>query len=157
MSSSSSGDEDSQEEYPTSGPQPYAFEPIIRANSEWSQESEDSQNTDITSDDESDIEGTNNEGRDNDEPEGGQRFTNHSWCSCGNCSVATLTYNTECICCQEIAAISHKLSTEEEDLMCITSNVYFGTFCLDVEALDLALLTMADVKAESLIRPISSW
>ena len=45
---------------------------------------------------------------------------------------------------------------EEEELNCITANVYIPIFCCDVESLDLALLSMADIKADSLTRPIAT-
>ena len=84
------------------------------------------------------------------EPGVASRFRDLSWCKCGSCSVATLSHEEVCLCCHEILAIQHIILLEEEELNCITANVYFPIFCCDVESLDLALLSMADIKADSL-------
>ena len=76
-------------------------------------------------------------------------FHDLSWCRCGNCSVATLSDQEECLCCHEIPAIHHIILLEEEELNYITANIYFSIFGCDVESLDLALLSMADIKADS--------
>ena len=92
------------------------------------------------------------------EPGLASRFRDLSWRKCGSCSVATLSHEEECLCCHEVLAIEHRILLEEEKLKCITANVYFPVFCCDVESLDLALiLSMADIKADSLTRPIAGW
>ena len=65
----------------------------------------------------------------------------------------------ECVCCLEISAVSHRIQPNEEatDLRCITESRYFFTVCLDVEVLEVAVVSMADVKADAIVRPIPSW
>ena len=91
-----------------------------------------------------------------DEP-GNQRLLNANWCQCGSCnesgSVHTLNSRSECQCCQEIPAIAGCTL----DYQCITQNPHFSTRCLDTEILEVALLAMADVRVETLLRPIASW
>ena len=91
------------------------------------------------------------------EPGVASSFRDLSWCKCGSCSVATLSHEAECLCCHEILAIQQIILLEEEELNCTTANVYFPIFCCDVESLDLALMSMADIKAASLTGPIASW
>ena len=80
------------------------------------------------------------------EPGVASRFCDFSWCKCGSCSVATLSHEEECLCCHEIPAIQHRILLEEEELNCSTANIYFPIFCCHVESLDLALLSMADIR-----------
>ena len=94
------------------------------------------------------------------EPGVASRFQDLSWCKCGSCSSCshpTVSHEKECLCCHEILAIRHRILLEEEGLNCITANIYFPIFSCDVESLDLALLSMADIKADSLTRPIANW
>ena len=65
----------------------------------------------------------------------------------------------ECVCCLEIAAISHRIQLNEQatDLRRITDNHYFFIAHLDVEVLEVAVLSMADVKADAVVRPIPNW
>ena len=128
-------------------PRAYAFEPVIASPDEHSK-NEDS-NSSISSDSDSQVlDG---------EPEKGPRFHNLSWCHCAHCSVNTLNYDWECVCCREIGAIQHRIELEENPLSCITLNHHFSVLCIDKEVLDTFLLSMADVKAETLIWPMSNW
>ena len=53
--------------------------------------------------------------------------------------------------------MDHKLHDEEYgDFCCITINPRYSWICLDSETLEVAMLSMADVKADKLERPISS-
>ncbi len=62
-------------------------------------------------------------------------------------------------CCQEIEFVKQKLdSTNDngEKLSCITLIPRFYYICIDTESLDVAMLSMADLRADSVIRPIAS-
>lgn len=124
-------------------PQAYAFEPIRLAGLQVSDESEYSDDCD----DDNEISSSDAE---NDE-----RLHNLAWCQCGNCSNQTLGSVTvrECVCCQEIPPFAPRIQVDDypEDLKCITHNPHFFIICLDIEVLDVALLSMADVKAETLV------
>lgn len=130
-------------------PQAYAFEPVVTKVVLPGDSGSDTSSKELS--DSGDSEDPDRE------PERGPRFRDLSWCECHNCSVGTLNYDWECICCHEISAIQHRIELQEDTLICITLNHYFSLFCLDVEALDMFLLSMADVKAESLTRPLPSW
>jgi len=84
------------------------------------------------------------------------RTSGTCWCQCGNC--VPMPSNAECTCCAEIASIQHRRNSQAHSLAlgCITENPSFSTVCLDLEVLDVALLLMHDVRAESLTRPIAS-
>ena len=76
---------------------------------------------------------------------------NTDWCSCGNC-IPMLTAR-ESICCQESGPLTPKLSDGE----CITTNSpRFYWICMDVDALEVAMLSIADMKVDRLLRPIAS-
>ena len=85
------------------------------------------------------------------------------WCQCRYCSSETLTYMGKCWCFTEIPAIAGGIQYEQdscEDFRCITNHPYFSTLWLDidVEVQDLALLLIADIKADTVVRSIpSSW
>ena len=81
------------------------------------------------------------------------RFSSTRWCSCGRCQV--MPTRRECLCCQEISAIRHRLP-DNLAMNCICDSAGFNTLVANVDALDLCLLLMSDVRAESLIRPIAS-
>ena len=125
-------------------PMAYAFEPIA-AGGQTLPDASDSSNED------SEVEYSQQE------PGVASRFDDLSWYKCGNCSVATLSREEKCLCCHEISAVQHRIPLEEEELNCISANVYFPMFCCDVESLDLALLSMAAIKADSFTRSISGW
>ena len=99
-----------------------------------------------TADSESESEARDSEAT---EPEG-----HRLWCRCGNCIVMPTV--RECVCCQEVAAIQYRIPTESESLTCITRNPSFTTVVLDREVLDVTLLLLKDLRAESLKRPINS-
>ncbi len=85
------------------------------------------------------------------------RTDNTRWCTCGNCS--PMPTIGECVCCQEITDISHRLpdpETSQEGPCCIIQNPRLATICLDTDILDICLLMMSDVTAETLTRPIAS-
>ena len=85
------------------------------------------------------------------------RLDNSDWCFCIQCCPVSRV--VESLCCEEISALEDKLRTAEdavEDCSCMTRSLRFCWTCLDSEALDLALLSMVDVRADTLIRPISS-
>ena len=76
------------------------------------------------------------------------RTKNTDWCSCSNCSV--IPSMDECKCCKEITEISHRMA----GLKCILEHEKFDTLCLDTDVLEIGLLSMRELRAESLIRPI---
>ena len=90
------------------------------------------------------------DGSDDDEPEEPQRTEALFWCTCGNCSL--MPKEKECRCCKEIQAIQHRIL----GLKCIMLNPRFYNICVDIEALDTALLLMFDITAADLVRPIPS-
>ena len=49
-------------------------------------------------------------------------------------------------------AIQHRILLEEKELYGTTANIYSFIFCCDAESLHLALLSIADIKADSLTR-----
>ena len=139
-----SEDEESDQEILSAcrnAPHGYDFEPVIVAGLQLSEPSDES--TD----------------QEEEEEEDGERLQHVAWCQCGNCSVETLISAVECVCCLEIPAILHRIQLNEQatDLRCITDNPHFFTVCLDVEVLEVAVLSMADVKADAIVRPIPSW
>lgn len=153
---STSGSDDDQDVYHThpvasNAPQGYAFESVV-AGIHLSDHSADSDIIDdgISSEDSSPV-SSDHEDR--------ERLHNVEWCQCGSCSVQTLGSVKECLCCKEIPAIAPRIQDQEQpqDLKCITHNPHFFTLCLDMEVLEVAMLSMADVKAETIVRPISSW
>ena len=65
----------------------------------------------------------------------------------------------ESLCCKEISALEDKLCNAEDAAKycnCITQSPRFYSICLDSEALNVALLSMADVRDDTLVRSISS-
>ena len=122
------------------GPLGYALEPLIPTNELDS----DNSASDLQ---ESELEESGDEN-----PELG-RIGNTDWCTCQNCGLMPTV--KESVCCQEMT-LDHKLHLENEDLSCILKHPRFGWICLDSEALEVAMLSMADLKADHLHRPISS-
>jgi len=144
QSGGSSDSSDSEEEVPTgrgSFPQPYAFEPTSAS---------------VNYHDDADSETGSDDGFQGVEMEVVDRTSGTCWCQCGNC--VPMPSNAECTCCAEIASIQHRRNSQAHSLAlgCITENPSFSTVCLDLEVLDVALLLMHDVRAESLTRPIAS-
>lgn len=128
-----------QEQLGTNLPEGYAFEPVL-AGLQLSQ-------SDTGSDNDSSASSEN-------EPAEQERMQNVDWCECGRCAVQTLNSAAECVCCQEIPVISGRILDHDH---CITQNPHFDTICLDIEVLEVSLLSMADVRADSIVRPIPSW
>ena len=65
----------------------------------------------------------------------------------------------ESLCCKEISALGDKLHNAEDaakDSSCIIQSPRFYWICLNSDALIMALLSMADVRVNTLVRPISS-
>lgn len=147
------------------GPIAYAFEPI-RIHSDNDQASSAESDSSIC-DTDSDVE------------DHGHRLGNSDWCKCKQCGPMPTV--VESVCCQEIPALEPKLVNAEievaqdstcitenqeipasetelvhADYTCITENTSFFWICLDLEALEVALLSMADVRADNLARPINS-
>lgn len=130
------------------GPLAYAFEPI--------QLGRDSDEDESNSDSDSDSGTDSEEDGDGPEPDPDHRLGNTHWCTCANCGPMTTV--KECLCCQDIPAIQEKLvdNAQEDDLQCITHNVRFYWICLDSEALETAMLSMSNLRADSLVKPMNS-
>ena len=91
---------------------------------------------------------------DNHDDPDSQRQGTTNWCLCEKCG--PMPTDKESLCCQELSALDHRLQQEEVDLSCITLDQRFFWGCLDSELLEVAMLSMADLRAERLQRPINS-
>lgn len=80
---------------------------------------------------------------------GAERVGNTTWCRCGCC--AAMPTVTESICCEE-ADLEHVMRGQT----CITGVRTFGLLCREVDVLEVAMLSLKDVRAETLERPINS-
>ncbi len=78
-----------------------------------------------------------------------ERFGNTSWCKCGHCSAMPTT--VESVCCHE-ADLDNVLG----ELSCITLSRTFQMLCGERDVLEVAMLSLREVRAERLERPISS-
>lgn len=108
----------------------YAFEPV-RAEGVLAPPTE----PDLESDDERDI---------------SERTGNSRWCLCRAC--VPMSSDAESVCCQEMN-LDHLITTHHS---CITSNLTFRMLCLEREVLEVSMLLLRDVRAETLERPINS-
>lgn len=77
-----------------------------------------------------------------------ERTGNSRWCLCGAC--LPMSSDAESVCCQEMN-LDHLM-----DHSCITSNLTFRMLCLEREVLEVSMLLLRDVRAETLERPINS-
>ena len=114
-------------------PQPYAFEPRIRAadaakilihqlNIENDNVVEDIEN----------------------------RLAALNWCTCGLCTMQVTA--RECICCHEIISIRTRIN----GIGCVCNDNRFNSICIDSEALEVALLSMAPFRTKKLMLPLPS-
>lgn len=71
------------------------------------------------------------------------------WCMCGAC--VPMDTQLESVCCQELTLNHLRLG------QCITHNQHFKMLCLEREVLDVSLLLMRDIRADTLERPVNSW
>ncbi len=78
------------------------------------------------------------------------RLADLAWCNCGHCII--MPSARECICCHEIEQISMRINATG----CITTLNRFNTICIDNEALETALLSMAPFRSKKLILPLHS-
>ena len=83
-------------------------------------------------------------------PASGSRVGNVDWCRCGSC--IAMSTHLESLCCVEIGDIQHRITDNE----CITEEDDFSPVCINMAVLDVGLLSMHDLHANSLIRPVSS-
>uniref|UniRef100_A0A3B4UNJ6 P2X purinoreceptor 7 intracellular domain-containing protein n=1 Tax=Seriola dumerili TaxID=41447 RepID=A0A3B4UNJ6_SERDU len=74
---------------------------------------------------------------------GEERVGNTTWCRCGGCPPMPTV--SESICCQE-AGLEHVLRGHS----CITVECTFSILCREVDVLEVAMLSLKDVRAESL-------
>ncbi|XP_038558190.1 P2X purinoceptor 7 [Micropterus salmoides] len=80
---------------------------------------------------------------------GEERVGNATWCQCGCCTAKPTV--SESICCQE-ADLDHVLRGQS----CITMARSFTMLCREVDVLEVVMLSLKDVRAETLQRPINS-
>ncbi len=74
---------------------------------------------------------------------------NTAWCVCGCCTVMPTTQ--ESLCCQE-ASLDHVVHGH----LCITMVPRFNTLCLEVDVLEVAMLSLKDMWVETLVQPVNS-
>ena len=123
----------------------YAFEPVIASG-----------DIEISSDGESESgqESQEDNGAGAADPDPEHRLEISNGCVCRNCTFMPTVKGPAC--CQETNAVEYKLHGDHEDFDCITAVPRFYWICLDSENLEVAMLSMADIKAERLQRPINS-
>ncbi|KAL2098293.1 hypothetical protein ACEWY4_007500 [Coilia grayii] len=80
---------------------------------------------------------------------GVERVGNTAWCSCGHCTAMPTPW--ESVCCQE-AHLGHLLG----ELRCITQSRTYEMLCCERDVLEVAMLSLREVRAETLDRPINS-
>ena len=119
------------------GPVPYGFHPVCEPRSRsasplLSLDLGDFENSALTADD--------------------SRVGNVSWCSCGNC--VPMSTHVESLCCAEVPAIQHRVPDPVGT--CVTEHKDFVAVCTNRAVLDVGLLSLHDLRADSLIRPIAS-
>lgn len=137
------------------GPVGYDFEPIIAAGEDDSTDN----NSASGSEDTDSLNGVELEDSDDGDLDPQQRLGNTNWCDCQNCG--QMHTAIESVCCKEMNAVQYKLNQldqgiEEQDHPCITMTQRFHWICVDSDALEVAMLSMADVRAENVQRPINS-
>ena len=122
----------------------YAFEPVIaRADlDDGSGESESCSESEPEHD------------RDNGDPGPEYRLDSTDWCICQNCTLISTV--KESTCCHEVPGVQQKLHGDDGKFSCIIANPRFYWICLDSEQLEVAMLSIADLKAERLQGPITS-
>ena len=94
-------------------------------------------------------------------PDDGPRIGTTEWCSCGNCG--PMLTSVESLCCQEVAAILHRMPEGSGSApvavpsrLCVTDANDFAPVCINRAVLEVGLLSMYDLRADSLIQPIAS-
>ena len=135
------------------GPVPYGYHPVCEARSPMSSASaSDSGSADSDggeADLVADVDNGDGDG-DGQEPLALSRVGNVDWCRCGNC-IAMATH-TESLCCKEMAAIEHRMASGDS---CIVDVPNFMAVCVNI-VLDVALLSMMELRANSLVRSVPS-
>jgi hypothetical protein len=125
----------------TDVPVAYSFEPVIADLQLNSADSDGSSSSETEPDPDPDSEN--------------DRTTGHFWCTCGHCLV--MSTRLECLCCREIRHIQYRIPPADgQGSPCIRDNADFAAVCLNRDVLDVSLLLMRDVMADSLTRPIDS-
>ena len=61
--------------------------------------------------------------------------------------------HTESLCCKQVAAIGHRMASADS---CIVDVPDFMAACVNIAVLDVALLSMMELRANSLVRPVPS-
>uniref|UniRef100_A0A667WXP1 P2X purinoreceptor 7 intracellular domain-containing protein n=1 Tax=Myripristis murdjan TaxID=586833 RepID=A0A667WXP1_9TELE len=80
---------------------------------------------------------------------GVERVGNTTWCLCGHCT--QMPTATESICCREVD-VDHLV----RDIECITLSRTYQMLCCEREVLEISMLSLREVRANTLERPINS-
>src|SRR6266536_2150649 len=131
-------DSSSDEMDNASFPHGYAFEPIRTVHVDPGSDRDDrpSVNEDLSDDYESG-------------PSQANRLSMLAWCRCEHCTV--MQSNEECVCCCELPSIGHRIV----GFNCITLNPLFSHICTDIDALDVAMLSVSHQHADPIVRPFA--
>lgn len=78
-----------------------------------------------------------------------ERTGNNRWCLCGVC--VPMSTDMESVCCHEMN-LGHLI----KNIRCITSNPTCQMLSLERDVLEVAMLSLRDIRAETLERPINS-
>ena len=125
------------------GPVPYGYHPVCEARSPMA-----SASASLSDSGSADSDGGDGDGQ---EPLALSRVGNVDWCRCGNC-IAMATH-TESLCCKEVAAVAYRMASADS---CIVDVPNFMAVCVNIAVLDVALLSMMELRANSLVRPVPS-
>jgi len=146
MDSTSSSSEQSETRQPSEkprGPVAYGFQPVCEPRSERVETSSPGSSSPLLWDSDSsaslDL-----------EDEDVSRLNNVAWCVCGHC--IPMTTHIESVCCREITAVQHRIP----DRACLTDHDDFAVVCTNRAVLEVGLMSMCDLRADSLVRPIAS-
>ncbi|KAK5890103.1 hypothetical protein CesoFtcFv8_013667 [Champsocephalus esox] len=142
----SSGDDiDVEASTVTRHPMAYAYEPIQSAES--AESTDGSELAEFTSS------STDSVSEEEDVAQNPGRMDNTDWCTCNNCVV--MPSENECRCCWGIG-IDHMLNSDGNNLQCIMEHRLFPVVSIENDMLAIAMVSLRDVRAATLERPINS-
>lgn len=143
-------DEDDLQVNVLRNPQAYAFEPFVHRN-----EVTVNQADTLNSENDSDIDSHDNDSNPEFDPTENRqsRLDNTDWCTCGYCEIMPTLQ--ESYCCQELR-LEHKLQDLGVTHKCVTENPVFNTVAINRDVLDVAMMSLRNVKASVLERPVNS-
>ena len=127
------------------GPLAYGFHPVCEPRSERVETSSPGSSSPLLWDSDS---GASLDFEDEDV----SRINNVAWCVCGHC--IPMTTHIESVCCREITAVQHRIP--DLSRACMTDHADFAVVCTNRAVLEVGLMSMCDLRADSLVRPIAS-